>query len=82
MPAVMNRSLTIKPSQCRVHRYMNPLLDRIRRRDRLARLLNGANADPADPADHPMGRPRRLMGVGVRPVDNCSARESGVRPRS
>ena len=28
--AVMNRSLTIKTGQCHVHRYMRPLLDRIR----------------------------------------------------
>jgi threonine dehydrogenase-like Zn-dependent dehydrogenase len=29
--AVMNKSLTIKAGQCHVHRYMQPLLDRIRR---------------------------------------------------
>ncbi|ORV57673.1 hypothetical protein AWC03_15595 [Mycobacterium europaeum] len=28
--AVMNRSLTIKTGQCHVHRFMRPLLDRIR----------------------------------------------------
>ena len=28
--AIMNRSLTIKTGQCHVHRYMRPLLDRIR----------------------------------------------------
>jgi threonine dehydrogenase-like Zn-dependent dehydrogenase len=31
--AVMNRSLTIKTGQCHVHRYMRPLLDRIRNGD-------------------------------------------------
>ena len=31
MNAVMNRSLTIKTGQCHVHRYMQPLLDRIQR---------------------------------------------------
>jgi threonine dehydrogenase-like Zn-dependent dehydrogenase len=31
--AVMNRSLTIKTGQCHVHRYMRPLLDRIRKGD-------------------------------------------------
>jgi threonine dehydrogenase-like Zn-dependent dehydrogenase len=30
MGAVMNRSLTIKAGQCHVHRYMRPLLERIR----------------------------------------------------
>jgi len=30
MGAVMNRSLTIKTGQCHVHRYMRPLLERIR----------------------------------------------------
>jgi threonine dehydrogenase-like Zn-dependent dehydrogenase len=30
MGAVMNRSLTVKSGQCHVHRYMQPLLDRIR----------------------------------------------------
>ena len=29
--SVMNRSLTIKSGQCHVHRYMRPLLDRIRK---------------------------------------------------
>jgi len=29
--ALMNRSLTIKAGQCHVHRYMRPLLDRIRK---------------------------------------------------
>jgi len=31
MNAVMNRSLTIRSGQCHVHRYMQPLLDRIER---------------------------------------------------
>jgi threonine dehydrogenase-like Zn-dependent dehydrogenase len=31
--AVLNRSLTIKTGQCHVHRYMRPLLDRIRNGD-------------------------------------------------
>jgi threonine dehydrogenase-like Zn-dependent dehydrogenase len=31
MNAVMNRSLTIKTGQCHVHRYMKPLLERIRK---------------------------------------------------
>jgi threonine dehydrogenase-like Zn-dependent dehydrogenase len=31
MNAVMNRSLTIKTGQCHVHRYMQPLLERIKR---------------------------------------------------
>jgi threonine dehydrogenase-like Zn-dependent dehydrogenase len=31
MNTVMNRSLTIKTGQCHVHRYMQPLLDRIQR---------------------------------------------------
>jgi threonine dehydrogenase-like Zn-dependent dehydrogenase len=31
MGAVMNRSLTIRTGQCHVHRYMRPLLERIRR---------------------------------------------------
>ena len=31
MNVVMNRSLTIKTGQCHVHRYMQPLLDRIQR---------------------------------------------------
>jgi threonine dehydrogenase-like Zn-dependent dehydrogenase len=31
--SVMNRSLTIKAGQCHVHRYMKPLLDRIRNRE-------------------------------------------------
>jgi len=31
MNAVMNRSLTIKTGQCHVHRYMQPLLERIQR---------------------------------------------------
>jgi threonine dehydrogenase-like Zn-dependent dehydrogenase len=31
MNAVMNRSLTIKTGQCHVHRYMQPLLERIER---------------------------------------------------
>lgn len=31
--AIMNRSLTIKTGQCHVHRYMRPLLDRIRNGD-------------------------------------------------
>jgi len=31
--SVMNRSLTIKAGQCHVHRYMQPLLDRIRNRE-------------------------------------------------
>jgi threonine dehydrogenase-like Zn-dependent dehydrogenase len=33
MGAVVNRSLTIKAGQCHVHRYMRPLLDRIRNGD-------------------------------------------------
>jgi threonine dehydrogenase-like Zn-dependent dehydrogenase len=33
MNAVMNRSLTIKTGQCHVHRYMQPLLERIQRGD-------------------------------------------------
>ncbi|MHB1225707.1 MAG: zinc-dependent alcohol dehydrogenase, partial [Gemmatimonadaceae bacterium] len=33
MNAVMNRSLTIKTGQCHVHRYMRPLLERIRNGD-------------------------------------------------
>jgi threonine dehydrogenase-like Zn-dependent dehydrogenase len=33
MNTVMNRSLTIKTGQCHVHRYMQPLLDRIQRGD-------------------------------------------------
>ena len=33
MNAVMNRSLTIKTGQCHVHRYLQPLLDRIQRGD-------------------------------------------------
>jgi threonine dehydrogenase-like Zn-dependent dehydrogenase len=31
MGAIVNRSLTIRSGQCHVHRYMKPLLDRIRR---------------------------------------------------
>jgi threonine dehydrogenase-like Zn-dependent dehydrogenase len=31
MNAVMNRSLTIKTGQCHVHRYMQPLLERIQK---------------------------------------------------
>jgi threonine dehydrogenase-like Zn-dependent dehydrogenase len=31
--SVMNRSITIKSGQCHVHRYMRPLLERIRRGD-------------------------------------------------
>jgi threonine dehydrogenase-like Zn-dependent dehydrogenase len=31
--SLMNRSLTVKSGQCHVHRYMRPLLDRIRRGD-------------------------------------------------
>jgi threonine dehydrogenase-like Zn-dependent dehydrogenase len=31
MGAVMNRSLTIKTGQCHVHRYMRPLLERVRK---------------------------------------------------
>jgi threonine dehydrogenase-like Zn-dependent dehydrogenase len=30
MGSVMNRSLTIRPGQCHVHRYIGPLLERIR----------------------------------------------------
>jgi threonine dehydrogenase-like Zn-dependent dehydrogenase len=30
MGSLMNRSLTIKTGQCQVHRYLRPLLDRIR----------------------------------------------------
>jgi threonine dehydrogenase-like Zn-dependent dehydrogenase len=33
MNAVMNRSLTIKTGQCHVHKYMQPLLDRIQNGD-------------------------------------------------
>jgi threonine dehydrogenase-like Zn-dependent dehydrogenase len=33
MNAVMNRSLTIKTGQCHVHRYMQPLLERIQHGD-------------------------------------------------
>src|SRR5215217_1624977 len=33
MNAVMNRSLTIKTGQCHVHRYMQPLLERIQKGD-------------------------------------------------
>jgi threonine dehydrogenase-like Zn-dependent dehydrogenase len=33
MGSVMNRSLTIRTGQCHVHRYMRPLLDRIRNRE-------------------------------------------------
>ncbi|HEY8429924.1 MAG TPA: zinc-dependent alcohol dehydrogenase [Sandaracinaceae bacterium] len=33
MGAVMNRSLTIKSGQCHVHRYLRPLLERIRNGD-------------------------------------------------
>jgi threonine dehydrogenase-like Zn-dependent dehydrogenase len=31
MGSVMNRSLTIRTGQCHVHRYLQPLLDRIQR---------------------------------------------------
>jgi threonine dehydrogenase-like Zn-dependent dehydrogenase len=34
MGAIVNRSLTIKAGQCHVHRYMRPLLERIRGRHR------------------------------------------------
>jgi threonine dehydrogenase-like Zn-dependent dehydrogenase len=33
MGAVVNRSLTIRSGQCHVHRYLRPLLERIRRGD-------------------------------------------------
>jgi threonine dehydrogenase-like Zn-dependent dehydrogenase len=42
MGAVMNRSLTIRSGQCHVHRYMRPLLDRIR----------GGEIDPASIITH------------------------------
>jgi threonine dehydrogenase-like Zn-dependent dehydrogenase len=33
MGALMNRSITLKGAQCHVHRYLRPLLDRIRAGD-------------------------------------------------
>jgi threonine dehydrogenase-like Zn-dependent dehydrogenase len=33
MGSVLNRSLTIRAGQCHVHRYLRPLLDRIRNRE-------------------------------------------------
>ena len=33
MGSVMNRSLTVRTGQCHVHRYLRPLLERIRNRE-------------------------------------------------
>jgi threonine dehydrogenase-like Zn-dependent dehydrogenase len=63
MGAVMNRSLTIKSGQCHVHRYMQPLLDRI---------LNG-EIDPSFVVTHtiPLGDAPRGYEMFVNKEDAC-----------
>ena len=63
MGAVMNRSLTIRSGQCHVHRYMRPLLARIR---------NG-EIDPSFVITHrmPLDQAARGYEMFVNKVDGC-----------
>jgi threonine dehydrogenase-like Zn-dependent dehydrogenase len=63
MGAVMNRSLTIRSGQCHVHRYMRPLLERIR---------NG-EIDPSFVITHrmPLDQAARGYEMFVNKVDGC-----------
>ncbi len=62
--AIMNRSLTIKTGQCHVHRYMRPLLDRIR---------NG-EIDPTFLISHRLGLDEAPHGYEIfkHKRDNCT----------
>jgi threonine dehydrogenase-like Zn-dependent dehydrogenase len=62
--AVMNRSLTIKTGQCHVHRYMRPLLDRIRKGD----------IDPTFIVTHHLGLEQAPHGYDIfkHKQDNCT----------
>jgi len=63
MNAVMNRSLTIKTGQCHVHRYMQPLLDRIQR----------GELDPTFIITHhmPLGDAARGYDIFNKKLENC-----------
>ena len=63
MNAVMNRSLTIKTGQCHVHRYMQPLLDRIQR----------GEIDPTFVITHrmPLTEAARGYEIFLNKEDNC-----------
>ncbi len=62
--AVMNRSLTVKTGQCHVHRYMRPLLDRIRKGD----------IDPTFIISHHLGLDEAPHGYEIfkHKQDNCT----------
>jgi threonine dehydrogenase-like Zn-dependent dehydrogenase len=64
MNAVMNRSLTIKSGQCHVHRYMKPLLERIR---------NG-EIDPSFVTSHtlPLDQAPKGYDMFVNKDDDCT----------
>ena len=63
MNVVMNRSLTIKTGQCHVHRYMNPLLERIQKGD----------IDPTFVITHRMPLEQAAQGYKIfhNKEDNC-----------
>jgi threonine dehydrogenase-like Zn-dependent dehydrogenase len=63
MGSVMNRSLTIRSGQCHVHRYMQPLLDRV---------LNG-EIDPSFVITHrmPLNEAARGYDMFLNKEDNC-----------
>jgi threonine dehydrogenase-like Zn-dependent dehydrogenase len=63
MGSVMNRSLTIRSGQCHVHRYMQPLLERV---------LNG-EIDPSFVITHrlPLNEAARGYDMFLNKEDNC-----------
>ena len=62
--AIMNRSLTIKTGQCHVHRYMRPLLERIR----------GGEIDPTVIISHHLASTKASHGYEIfkHKQDNCT----------
>lgn len=63
MGSLMNRSLTLKTGQCHVHRYMRPLLDRVRK----------GEIDPSFVITHRMGLDEAPDGYAMfrNKEDNC-----------
>jgi threonine dehydrogenase-like Zn-dependent dehydrogenase len=63
MGAIVNRSLTIRSGQCHVHRYMRPLLERIRKGD----------IDPSFVVSHRVGLEDapKMYDIFTNKEDNC-----------
>jgi threonine dehydrogenase-like Zn-dependent dehydrogenase len=63
MGSIMNRSLTIKAGQCHVHRYMQPLLERIQNGD----------IDPTFIITHtlPLDQAPHVYDIFKNKLDNC-----------